>query len=202
MQKYCFSIRKLLLVTALIACSLAAWSAWGRDILKVTNGVDDPDSHQYDSGFTMQPTSIENVLSIDGIFKQRNSIGNTLYYVRGGQIETACNLGHSRSPNSLGEPWLLNVEIKVALGHHDRETGTVSQLCVVGLTQGGGGIGEIEHNISREFSETYNGTITPNQNLLTYVSGDTEFEMDPTSTIEDFAARNNGNYLVVATSFR
>ena len=202
MQKYRFSLWKLLLVIAVVACLLAVWSVWARDVLTVSNGVDEPDRHQYYSGFTIEPTLIENVLGIDGTFKRRNSIGNTLYYVRSGQVESVCNLGHRRSPNSLGESWLLNVGIRVALVHQETETGTVTQLCVVGLTRGGGGIGEIEHRIRRTFSKTYNGTITPNQNLLTYVSGDTDFKLEPTSTIEEFAAQNNGNYLVVATSFR
>ena len=202
MQKYRFSLRKLLLVTAAIACLLAAWSIWGRDVLTISDGDDDPDNHQYFSGVTIEPTSIENILKIDGTFKRRNSIGNTLYYVRGGQIESVCNLGNCRSPNSLGEPWFLNVGIRVALVHQETETGTLTQLCVVGLTRGGGGIGEIKHKIRRLFSETYNGPILPNQVLLTYVSGDTEFKLESTTTIEEFAAQNNGNYLVVATSFR
>ena len=201
MQKFRFSLQTLLIATAIAACLLGFWSVWARDILTISNGTNESDPNQHYSMVTIEPTSAQTILKIDGIFKRRNSIGNTLYYVQAGRIETVCDLAHCRSPNRLAESWYLNVGVRVDLVHQETEAGTISQLSVTGLTRGGGGIGEIEHNIQRTFSKTYTGTITPNQNLLTYISGDTEFKFDPTSTIEQFATQNNGNYLVVATSF-
>ncbi len=196
-----FSIKHLLVVVFVAALALSIYLVWLRDVVTVSAASAEEEIHtDYYFGFDDRPASITNILNVSGVFKKQTRLHANLYIVQNGAVENTTGFSVGRSPNRIGEPWLVTMNLTLALADRPGKSGTITQLGCYGHSRGGGGIGYAEHDIDRKFTESYNGTMTPGQDLIVYVSGDTEFDFAPNVSIEDFAKLNAGRYLVVVTS--
>lgn len=196
-----FSIKHLLIVVSILALVLGIYLVWLRDVVTISAASVDEEIHtDYYFGIDDRPAEITNILNISGVFKKRTRLHANLYLVRNGSVENVTGFSVGRSPNRIGEPWLVTMDLTLALADRPSQSGTTTQLGCYGQTRGGGGIGYAEHDIDCAFTESYNGTMSHGQNLIVYVTGDTEFDFDPNTSIEDFAKANTGEYLVVVSS--
>ena len=195
-----FSIKHLLIAVLAVGILFATYVTWMRDAVTISDAPHDEEIHtDYYFGID-EPSEIQNILNISGVFKKRTRLSAGLYLVSNGNFESINGFTVGRSTNRVGEPWLMTMKLTFALGEKNGKTGTLTQLGCYGHTRGGGGSGYLENNVDKKFTKTYNGTMTPGNDLIVYVAGSKQFDLEPNQTIEDFAKTNSGEYLVIVSS--
>ena len=190
----------MLIAVLAVGILIAAYVSWIRDVVAVSNASPDEKIHtDYYFGID-EPAEIQNILNISGVFKKRTRLTAELYLIKNGGFESLNGFSVGRSPNRIGAPWLVTMNLTLALGEKNGQFGTLTQLGCYGHTRGGGSSVSLENTVDRKFTKTYNGTITPGNELIIYVSGNKQFDLKPNQTIEDFAITNSGEYLVIVSS--
>ncbi len=89
------------------------------------------------------------------------------------------------------------MEITVALGEEDTATGHFTRLGSAGHTRGTGQDSDLPNPVKVKATLTVPCTISTGGPHIVYAEGDTVPIVDPDMSLEKFARRNAGSYLVV-----
>ena len=141
--------------------------------------------------------TFRNIAVATGTFTLRTWMSASLYHVRGGDIQEINAFRVGRSPNQVGAPYWVDMEITLALGDRDTHAGRVTQLASAGHSRGGGRGCERTHDVVASANTFLPGTFTTGTRRIVYVEGDSGFKITSAMTVAEFAGQNKGNYLVV-----
>jgi hypothetical protein len=202
-----FTLKKLLIVTTLIAFLLGCFRYWTSVFYACEASPNTPVFENYFgfSGIESYYPSVQskdvkarNILVVTGRFQGRGPhLCVILYLVENGKItkNTSYNVGESSS--RIGTFFGENLKITIALGDIDTPDGHVVLLGTHGQTAGAGSSGSIPSNVKPLTHKAFAGRIFPGYQYLSYVEGDELSDVTRNMTINEFAKRNSGKYLVV-----
>jgi hypothetical protein len=145
-------------------------------------------------------TVIRNIAVVEGTFTKSTWLSAWLYAVKAGKVEEQNAFTVGRSPNRIGEPIWINMKITLALGESQKPNGRLVRLGSAGETRSGGRGGDDAgpvYNFTTRAKKTLPGKLSSGNKYILYVEGDREFEVSREMSLEEFAARNSGNYFVV-----
>ncbi len=158
------------------------------------------DSQRYFGIWAKDNTAIRNIAVVEGTFSKSTWLSAWLYVVKAGAVEEENAFTVGRSPNRIGEPIWISMEITLALGEEQKPTGRRVLLGAAGHTRGGGRGGGDDgpvHNFTTLAKRVFPGKLSSGLKYILYVEGDREFNATREMSLEEFAAMNGGNYFVV-----
>lgn len=145
-----------------------------------------------------------NIATITSCFTRSTWIDTGVFAVEDGQTVLVDNktIGRSSSSSRPGDPYLMTLNVKLALADDDWGEGRTTLLISRGHSRSFGNFGGIHKDFDAITSKTFVGRINPGESRLLYVEGDRSFDATPLMTMDDFAAANTvGNFLVVMVGF-
>jgi hypothetical protein len=143
-----------------------------------------------------------NILLAAGTFTTSTWLNGTLYFIQGGSISPINTWTVGRTTNGIGSGIWEGMKITVALGDKDTPNGHVTSLGVAGHSRGSGNNWEQPNSVTVKSSLSMPGRIMPGTSHIVYVEGDREPVVDPTMSVDEFARKNAGNYLVVTLQLK
>lgn len=147
--------------------------------------------------FSDDDMQARNVAVVSGPFSLETGVSACLFLVRSGRVEVVNSFVAGRSRNQFGSPDWKRLTIRLALGEKDTPAGRVTTLGSAGQSWGSGQMGKGTLDFRATVSQVLPGRLPSGREQLVYVEGDSEFVADRDLSIEEFATRNGGNYLVV-----
>jgi hypothetical protein len=158
-----------------------------------------PEPHRY-FGFSDDEDGLKprNIAEVTGPFSLGTWFSAWLNVVRSGKVEEINAFTVGRSSNRIGAPTWRALGIRLALGEARTPDGWIVNLGSYGHERGGGRGSDkrIEHFTATAF-RLFPGKLSNGKKCLIYVEGDHPFDADRSMTVEEFAEKNRGNYLVV-----
>jgi len=195
--RFRYTLKQLSIAIAVIAVLLAAWVAYFRKVVTVRAATTaDPVRKNY-FGLEFHDAEVRNVVVVSGGFTRSTWLSACLYAVQSGGITQISGFTIGRSPNRSG-PIKQTLTIYLALGTWDSPYGRVTQLGIAGHSRGTGGDSAVAVSIPNTYRDSFVGSMTPGRRYLIYIEGDSQVQLNPNLTIEEFAKKHSGNYLVVA----
>jgi len=158
------------------------------------------ESQQYFGIWAKDNTAIRNIAVVEGTFTKSTWLSAWLYVVKAGSVEEENAFTVGRSPNRLGEPIWISMKITLALGEEQKPAGRRVLLGAAGQTRGGGRGGGDDgpvYNFNTRTKKTLPGRLRSGEKYILYVEGDRDCEVGREMSVEEFAAKNGGNYFVV-----
>ncbi|MBX3448608.1 MAG: hypothetical protein KF777_03560 [Planctomycetaceae bacterium] len=141
--------------------------------------------------------SFRNIAVATGTFTLSTWLSASLYHIKGGDVQEINAFTVGRSPNQIGAPHWVDMEITLALGDRNTPKGRVTQLGSAGQSRGGGRGGGRTHDVVATATTFLPGRFTSGTKRIVYVEGDRGFNVSAAMTTAEFASQNKGNYLVV-----
>ncbi len=145
-------------------------------------------------------TVIRNIAVVEGTFTKSTWLSAWLYAVKAGSKEEINAFTVGRSPNRIGEPIWINMKLTLALGEVQKPNGRLVSLGSAGHTRGGGRGGGDDgplYKFTTVTKRTLPGRLSSGRKCILYIEGDRELEVSREMSLEEFAAKNSGNYFVV-----
>ena len=159
-----------------------------------------PEPERYFGIGPVKDVAIGKIAVADGTFTKGTWLSAWLYVVRSGSTQEMNAFTVGRSPNRIGEPIWLRMRITLCSGESRRPNGRLVLLGSAGQTRGGGrscGEDGPVYSFATVAKRTLPGRLWSGRKYILYVEGDREFEVSREMSLEEFAARNGGNYFVV-----
>jgi hypothetical protein len=159
------------------------------------------DAGQYFGIWPKDNMTIRNIVVAEGTFTKDTWLSASLCAVKAGSVEVQNAFTVGRSPNRIGEPIWISMKITLALGEYQKPGGRRVVLGAAGHSRGSGQVGDDNgplYNVMLRTKKTLPGRLRSGKKYILYVEGDRECEVSREMSLEDFAAKNNGNYFVVA----
>ncbi len=197
--------KPLLVVSAAIAL-LVGWYCW---VIPVTISEVPPHTPVAEHYFcfacveafdaseeSVKPRNI--LLATGRFFVHGRHLDLVLYLVENGNARELQSLGVGQSGGAIGVGLLgQRFTMRVALGDVDTPIGHLTILGVVGHRSGAGSGGRPITPVDPVASRVLTGRIYTDRPRIVYVEGDQTPIVDWSMTLDDFAARNSGRYLIV-----
>ncbi len=201
-RRFQFGLKHLLIGTAIVALVLGIWTGYIRKAVDVRKADASDRTYERYFGFDMEDMKARNILVATGTFTKSTWLSGTLYLVHGGSISAVNSWTVGRSPNRIGDGIWEGMKITLALGEKNTPNGRVTNLGAAGHTRGGGNGSDLPNTVNVTSSLAMPGRILPGANHIVYVEGDREPVVDRTMSVDEFAQKNAGDYLVVTLEIR
>lgn len=191
-----FALWQLLASLGVLAVVLAIFLAFRRESLEVraADGHDERESYipNQDATRALQ------ACSVSGRFFSSTRFTISLYEIRNGKTNKCSTLSCSKSTNQVAFiPWETMTISVALLESTDEDLGEAYWLAVSGSSR------VSAHNAAARFpgvprfDETFDQTLTTSREVVLHVVGDSEFEGEPGMSVDEFAASNPGEFLVI-----
>jgi len=197
-----FGLKHLLIGTAIFALVLGIWTGYIRKAVDVRKADTSDRIYERYFGFNLEDMKVRNILVATGTFTKSTWLSGTLYLVHGGSISLVNSWTVGRGPNRVGDGIWEGMKITVALGDKNTPNGRVTNLGAAGHTRGGGNGSDLPNTVNVTLSLAMPGRILPGANHIVYVEGDREPVVDQVMSVDEFARKNAGDYLVVTLEIR
>jgi len=185
-----FGVPGLLALVVVVTCT-------GIPGCGVTVSEPDDRARYHYFGFPSDDVQSRNIAKISGTFSKSTWVSGVLYHVQSGASEEVNVFTVGRSPNRIGERTWIHMDLVFALGDYDREGSRVTSLGCSGHTRGGGSGSGFKNDVKNVVSRTFTGRVFGGGERIIYIEGGRDFEATSEMSIEEFAKRNKGNFLVV-----
>ena len=158
------------------------------------------DAERYFGIWPKDNLTIRNIVGAEGMFTKDTWLSVCLCAVKEGSVEVQNSFTVGRSPNRIGEPTWISMKITLALGEYQKPGGRRVVLGAAGHSRGSGQVGDDNgplYNFMLRTKQTLPGKLRSGKKYILYVEGDRDCEVSREMSLEDFAAKNHGNYFVV-----
>lgn len=202
-SRFHFTIKQLLLAVLCIAAAFGVWNWLFRPITfrPATNADRVYDRDRYFM-IDSDDAHVRNIVVVEGVFSRNNALSAALFAVEAGKVTELSGLTVGRSPNQIGDFFWRQMRITLAMADRESAQGRITQLGSAGQSSGrGGGGAGLPHHISSLHSTTLSGSVSHGDGVVIHAEGDQPVALDEDMTIDEFALRNPGNYLVVTARF-
>jgi hypothetical protein len=188
-----------LLGLAVIAAALGVWfwTSYIRKAVDIREAEASDRIHERYFGFAYEDMTARNILVATDTFTKSTWLSGILHLVHDGLVDVVNTWAVGRSSNRLGDGIWERMKITVALGEKYTAAGRVTNLGSAGETHGEGQGGGLPNTVNALFSLAMPGRIVPGGKHIVYLEGDREPILDPEMSLDDFARKNTGSYLVV-----
>lgn len=165
---------------------------------KLTIAVPGPSSEgQTYFGYISSEAKGRPIAEVRGTFSMSTRIAAELFSVRAGVVQPVALRECWRSPNRGPSPIWENLRITFALTNEQGPDGNLTTLCSKGEQRSYGVVDGIRNDIQIVDSRLLTGYLRSGDKLMLYAEGDEKLVIERGMTIEEFAHKNKGNYLVV-----
>ncbi len=196
-RRFQYSLKHLLIGTAVVALVLGIWVGYIRKAVDVRKADASEQIYERYFGFEFEDMKARNILVATGTFTKSTWLSGTLYLVQGGSASQVNGWTVGRSPNRIGDGIWEGMKITLALGEKNTPNGRVTNLGAAGHSRGGGSNSELPNTVNVTSSLALPGRVLPGASHIVYVEGDGEPVIDQAMSVNEFARKNAGNYLVV-----
>jgi hypothetical protein len=196
-RRFQYSLKHLLIGTAVFALLLGIWTGYIRKAVDVRKADASDATYERYFGFELEDMKARNILVATGTFTTSTWLSGTLFLVQGGSVSPVNGWTVGRSSNQIGASIWKSMKITLALGEKDTPNGRVTNLGAAGQSRGGGSGSGVPITVSVTSSLAVPGRILPGANHIVYVEGDRDPVVDQAMSVDEFARKNAGNYLVV-----
>jgi len=204
-----FSLKHLFVLTATVAIVLGIWVNWFRKGVQIEEASSEhAESRRYlgfdvgDLGFDVGEMQTRNILVASGNFSNNTVLCASVYLIQSRTITEGNTLGAGRSSGQLSVFPVSKLTITLALGEVTGAHGQIVRLGCAGHRAGWCSRGELEHDIEISARKTFLGWVPPGKTRIVYVEGDSAPVVTADMTLDEFAAKNSGNYVVVTVEVR
>jgi len=148
-------------------------------------------------GYILEEAKARRIAEVYGTFSLDTRISAELFSVRAGVIEPVAYRECWRSPDRSPSPIWEDLRVTLALSNEEGPDGNWTTLCTKGETRGYGSISGIRNDIRIVDSRLLRGYLGPGNRFMLYAEGDEKLVIERGMTVEEFAQKNKGSYLVV-----
>jgi hypothetical protein len=196
-RRFQFGIKHLLLATAVIALLLGIWMGYIRKAVVVRKAAPSDRIYERYFGFSNEDVKARNILVATGTFTKSTWLTGSLYLVQNGVITPINGWTVGRSSNQIGSSIWERMAITIALGDEDSSNGHETCLGCAGQTRGSGQSGGLPNSVTANSSLVVPCTISTSGPHIVYAEGERDPIIDQDMSLEEFARKNTGSYLVV-----
>lgn len=162
---------------------------------KVYPGYFGIDDGQYDE--TPIQRTVRNIGVVEGCFSKRTWLSICQYEVRSGAAVEKGAITVGRSPNIIGAPKWILMKHTIAIGESLNVNQRYFQVGSEGHSRGGGRGNQALVDFAIVESKTFTGWLRNGYDYLLHVEGDRPFAASRNDSIQRFAQKNSGNFIVI-----
>lgn len=189
-----FTLKCLLVAVTVLAVGLAVWSAVSRkEVMVRTPRPDDADLSKDIAMFLSEEMRSRKI----AVIATNEWLSFSLYVVQGGIVSEISTWRAGRSANAFGTPSREEMQVLLALGENDDPQGILTELVIAGAENVHGKAATVLRTFKTTTKKLQPGKIGPGRPHIIYVEGDRPIVLNADMSIQDFAKKNPGNYLVV-----
>ena len=158
---------------------------------------DDPIYERY-FGIHNTHANISNIAVVVGSFDKRQSLSAELLLIEHGQIVVTQELSIGRTSNYAYAPNRQKMHFTLALASDSVPNGSVVSLGCVGQSRGSGGSNPVSITFDRSYSDTFEGTLNPRNQLVIHAQGNEPITLKQPLSVAEFGKAFNGRCVAVA----
>jgi hypothetical protein len=153
--------------------------------------------------FTNKDIKYRNILQVEGRFHGSGpSLDVTLYAVEGGIIKEGSSMSVGESSGRIDMVVGEKLHILFALCEYQNYFGHFITLGCVGHTRAAGNVAPLPNTVKANIQMVFPGMIPRLSPCITYLEGEESPIVSRNMSIDDFAAKNPGKYLVITMQMK
>lgn len=209
-----FPVKAAVVTVVLITAMVLVWTSCVRSVARIAPPPTDlaPDApnaymglHDVELAIGLPPAHllVRHIARIDARLCKGTDLDTSLYLVESGTVTEISRITFGASSAELGFAPLGRFHATLALCDAETPIGRVTLLGCRVYAAGAATISSVKpHRAGNVTTRLFPGTVISRKGRIIYVEGTDSVDVTGNMSVEDFATRNNGDYLVITLRLR